>query len=638
MFSRAGSRKDMLVIVCGLSAVLALTVLCYWPSLSGPFIFDDIPNLELLGERGGLSSADRYFEYISSGLSGPLGRPITLASFTIDGQTWPADPRPFRTTNLLIHLCNGLLVFFLARLIFLSAHKPKTAELLALICTTLWVLHPLLVSTTAYVVQRMTLLSSFFVLCGLLCYFLGRHRLSIRPLSGWAWILLGMGASGLLALFSKESGILLPFYALVLEFTLFKRSELHNSQRKLLLALFCTPILCLVAYVVIDWAAINQLFEYRPFTASERLMTQAPVLLDYLRQALAPQLSGLGIIHDDYPISRGLLNPVSTLLSVVIIAGSMAFAVLTRKRWPFIGFGILWFFIGHSLEAGPFALELYFEHRNYLPLLGPIVAICSFLPSMSLQVRRVLPVLLTFLIVIESFLTWQAAATWGSEEKLMQTALLEHPDSLRAQQYVANRYIVRGQYSEALLVQESLAKKHPKLASIHMSILNLRCLTGELTKIQIGSTLSILQSTGYDMHVIGYLGPLIGNAESGTCHTLGFAEVHSIFDALLSAPIISKNSKIRGAILYHKGLGYKKSGNLDEAVTQLDLSYAANPEVDVLIRLIVWLLDAERIDGAQQYLLLAQDYSVGRIWKTNPRSGDLAILQARIDLAQNRRQ
>jgi len=142
-------RRHLVGIASGISAAFLLTVICYWPSLSGPFLFDDIPNLEVMGERGGLTSADNYIEFIMSARSGPLGRPLSLASFTLDGQAWPTDPRPFRITNLIIHLINGLFVFLLVRLIFSTAYKRETAENLAFLCMTLWLLHPLLVSTTA---------------------------------------------------------------------------------------------------------------------------------------------------------------------------------------------------------------------------------------------------------------------------------------------------------------------------------------------------------------------------------------------------------------------------------------------------------------------------------------------------------
>jgi len=275
-------------VLAGISAAFLLTVACYWPSLSGPFLFDDIPNLELLGDRGGLTSSDQYLDFITSGRSGPLGRPLSLASFAIDGQTWPTDPRPFRITNLILHLVNGLLVFLLVRLIFAHSHPRETADKLALLCMTLWLLHPLLVSTTAYIIQRMTQLGSLFTLAGLLCYLRGRRLLPDRPRGGWAWIVGGMGCCGVFALLSKETGILLPFYALTIELVVFRSTALAGRQRTALIAMLCVPLLALLAYMALNWSALLAGFELRPFSLYERLLTQAVVLLDYLGQIIVP--------------------------------------------------------------------------------------------------------------------------------------------------------------------------------------------------------------------------------------------------------------------------------------------------------------------------------------------------------------
>ena len=79
-------------IISGFIAACAITILCYWPSLGGPFVFDDIPNLEIMGDRGGLTSFENYAEFIMSAQSGPLGRPLSLASFTLDLDNFPKPP------------------------------------------------------------------------------------------------------------------------------------------------------------------------------------------------------------------------------------------------------------------------------------------------------------------------------------------------------------------------------------------------------------------------------------------------------------------------------------------------------------------------------------------------------------------
>ena len=628
-------RRHLIGIVSGISAAFMLTVMCYWPSLSGPFLFDDIPNLELMGERGGLTSADNYLEFILSAQSGPLGRPLSLASFTLNGQAWPTDPRPFRVMNLVIHLLNGLLVFLLARLIFSTLYKRELAENLALFCMIFWLLHPLLVSTTAYIIQRMTQLSSLFTLAGLLSYMVGRKHLADRPLKGWVWILAGMGVSGTLALLSKESGILLPFYALVIEITVFHATAIAGRQRAALIGVLCAPLVALFGYMVMNWGATLAGFELRSFTVQERLLTQPVVLVDYLQQILVPQLSGLGLFHDDFQVSTGLLHPVHTIMSLAIIGFLLFLAIWLRKAWPLISLGILWFFVGHSLEAGPVALEIYFEHRNYLALLGPVIVLGSLLPLLSRKLRRLLPLVLILFAGFEAFLTWQAAMPWGNEDRLMQITLTEHPDSLRAQQYVGNKYIIHGNYPKALAVQEGLALKFPQHTSTKLSILNLRCLLNVLTAEQVDTTAKFLEHSGHDQQVVGFLGPLVANAATGKCASFGFEDVHILFDALLRNPTVAKSNILCGALHYHKGIAYKMMGNLDKALEQFDLSYTANPEIDIRLRQVVWSIEAGDAGLAEHYLVLAQQHGKGRIFRRGYRDADLSILRQRIDQGRN---
>ena len=216
----------------------------------------------------------------------------------------------------------------------------------------------------------------------------------------------------------------------------------------------------------------------------------------------------------------------------------------------------------------------------------------------------------------------------------MQTTLVEHPDSLRAQQYVANQYILHGNFNEALAVQKGLAKKFPNHAATRLSILNLSCILNVLTKEQIGNTQVLLEQSGYNIQVLGFLGPLVSNAATNTCDALGFEELHATLDALLDSPTMAQSDDIRGATHYHKAIAYKVAGNLRLALEQMDLSYAANPEIDIRLQQVVWLLESGSADEAEHYLLLARQHGKKRFWSTSFRETDFNTLQQSIDQAR----
>ncbi|MCO6442370.1 MAG: hypothetical protein J5I81_15135, partial [Nitrococcus mobilis] len=90
-----------------LLALLTGAWLLYRRGLSGAFLFDDWSNLALLGDQGTIDSLTKIISYLLSGFAGPSGRPVALASFLLDANTWPAAAEPFKQTNVLLHLLNG---------------------------------------------------------------------------------------------------------------------------------------------------------------------------------------------------------------------------------------------------------------------------------------------------------------------------------------------------------------------------------------------------------------------------------------------------------------------------------------------------------------------------------------------------
>ena len=213
----------------------------------------------------------------------------------------------------------------------------------------------------------------------------------------------------------------------------------------------------------------------------------------------------------------------------------------------------------------------------------------------------------------------------------MQITLIEHPDSLRAQQYVANKYIIHGNHSKALAVQEGLAVKFPQHTSIRLSILNLRCILNVLTVDQVDATTSFLEHGSYDSQIAGFLGPLINNAVGDNCASLGLADVHVLFDALLRNPTLAKSNISRGATHYNKGIAYKIMGDSDKALEQLDLSYGAKPDIDIRLQQLVWMLEEGNADMAEHYLALAKQHGNGRLLGSSYRVADMIILQQKVD-------
>ncbi len=94
---------------------------------------------------------------------------------------------PYKLTNLIIHLLNGLaLLAFIRVLLQAFAHQQlitwneKQQAIVPIAVTAAWLLHPLDVTSVLYIVQRMNSMSALFTLLGLIGYISGRMRLEVR--------------------------------------------------------------------------------------------------------------------------------------------------------------------------------------------------------------------------------------------------------------------------------------------------------------------------------------------------------------------------------------------------------------------------------------------------------------------------
>ena len=416
----------------GLAALLLLAGLAYLPGLHGGFVFDDFVNLDALGKTGRVDDWPAFWRYVTSGSADPTGRPLALLSFLLDARDWPADPWPFLRSNVLLHLANGALLFALLRQLGrrLDGASMRT-DAAALLGAALWLLHPLLVSTTLYIVQREAMLAASFVLLGLLAWGRGRTMLERAPRAGAAWMLGGIGLGTLLAMLCKANGALLPLLAWVLEATVFGRDGGPRLARRLRWLLLALPSLLLFAYVLSKLAQWSAPLESRPWTIGQRVLTEPRVLLDYLRLLLVPRVLSNGVYNDDYPWSTGLSSPVSTLPALLAIAALLGAGFALRRRAPALAAALLFFFAGQLLESTTLPLELYFEHRNYLP------ALLLGWPLARLVVRWRVPLALRSTIAVAALAllaatTWQRATLWADQPRMAGLWAAANPGSSRA--------------------------------------------------------------------------------------------------------------------------------------------------------------------------------------------------------------
>jgi hypothetical protein len=191
-----------------------------------------------------------------------------------------------------------------------------------------------------------------------------------------------MVLSYLLGVFSKENVAILPLFVALYELYFYQDLDLGPRGKKVVF-LLGGVLLGLVAFGFVVWGKryidlTIEGYQYYAFTLSERVLTQFRVVLYYLTLLIYPHPSRLNLDYD-FLISKTIFDPPTTILSIFIITGLIGYSIWVAKKRPVLSFFILWYFGNLVIESSIFPLEMVYEHRLYLPSVGPFVLFSLFL-------------------------------------------------------------------------------------------------------------------------------------------------------------------------------------------------------------------------------------------------------------------
>ncbi|MGN6320184.1 MAG: tetratricopeptide repeat protein [Dyella sp.] len=535
--------------ITALASLMLLCIICYWPGLHGEFLFDDFGNLDALGALGPVHDWASFCRYITSGHADPTGRPLALLTFLLDARDWPASPLPFKRTNLLIHLLNSALLWrLLLALGHLAGQDKSRPRKAALVGAALWALHPLLVSTTLYIVQREAMLAATCTLAGLLAWLHGRQlwlQGGHKP-RGIAWCLIGLVAFTFLGALAKANGVLLPLLALSIEacfpeHPFSDKPKAPTAYRRLLLLFAGVPSGLLAGYLLWTGARgviAGNVISGRSWTLAQRLLSEPRVLMDYLQLLWLPRPWSNGLFNDQYVASTSLLHPLATLLALTTLLLLLCAAALLRRRQPVLALAVFFFFSGQLLESTSIPLELYYEHRNYLPALLMFWPLAWWLAD-SRTLAGVKLILLISLPLGLAWMTYLRANEWGHSDTQALLWARINPKSPRAQAYAAMVEMSKGLYLSAVNRLERAIADYPADPQLAFTLIDAHCGTGTVSaQVIADATYTVRNATLRGSVYAAWLDHALSLANSGKCLGLGLDDVRRITEAGLANPAL----------------------------------------------------------------------------------------------------
>lgn len=362
--------------------IAGLAWVAYSNTFHVPFQFDDRPNItQNPNVQMKVFTWDRLVQLIKNTNKESI-RFFSLLTLAVNYYFGEVNVFGYHLVNFLIHIASGI---FLYGFLLLTLHLPPLKEKygsisykVALFTSLIFIAHPIQTQSVTYIVQRMSSMAAMFYLLSLVLYIKGRRS------TGWHRFFYfgGTGLSYLLGIFSKENAAILPLFVALYEFYFFQNVDLSRRGRKILFGLAaCLLALGTIGFILWGKRYMDVIiggYEYRTFTISERVLTQFRVVLYYLTLLVYPHPSRLNLDYD-FPISKTILDPPSTLISLFIIAGLIGYSIWTAKKRPVLSFCVLWYFGNLVIESSIFPLEMVYEHRLYLPAIGPFILFVIFI-------------------------------------------------------------------------------------------------------------------------------------------------------------------------------------------------------------------------------------------------------------------
>jgi len=486
---------NIAIAILLVTAVLAV----YWQVQDYGFIrFDEevyvTKNLQV---QKGLTYEGLRFAFTSS--EAGFWHPLTWLSLMLDYQLFRNNAGGYHWTNLLFHLANTLLLFFILQ-------RMTSAPWQSGFVAALFALHPLHVEPVAWIAARKDVLSAFFWMLTMGAYVLYGER----PVLSRYLAVLFFFALGLMA---KPMVVTLPFILLLLDYWplhgFYRKGENSGAEKParlpdgdgrsraplLFLLLEKVPLLImsgaagLVTVFAEGKAGALAPLGSLPFEA--RLENALSSYADYLVKMFQP--TGLAVFYP-HPGHVPLLKLALSLLLLLIISFT---ALRWAKRRPYLAVGWLWYAVtllpvSGLIQVGSHAMA---DRYTYIPLVGIFMALSwgvpEFLPHRR---RRTIIISLFSLVVIPVMMlvSRHQASFWRDSETLFRHAVSVASGNYLAHNNLGAVLMEKGDMEGAVYHYRQALKTKPKYAVAHNNLGSALVVKGDYAgaKLHFGEALS----------------------------------------------------------------------------------------------------------------------------------------------------
>jgi tetratricopeptide (TPR) repeat protein len=543
----------------GIYLLLAgITFVVYKPVLHHQFVnFDD--DVYVTGNedvKAGLTGQSilRAFEAPSA----HFWHPLTMLSHTLDCELFDLKPAGHHLTNLLLHIANALLLFYVLKDMTGSTGSPQAGAVWkSALVSALFALHPLHVESVAWVSERKDVLSTLFWMLTMIGYVrYVRRPTAVRYSATLILFLLGLMAKPML--------ITLPFVLLLMDY--WPLNRLQNKKDVYQLALEKAPFLVLSAAfsVVAFWAQRGEVELTLKWPVRIRIANAFISYFEYIEKMFWP--AGLSVF---YPHPEDKLSMLGAAIAFVILAGVSILAIyLSRRKYLLTGW--LWYLgtlvpvIGF-VQVGVFAMA---DRYTYISLTGLFIIIVWGADELlgGWRWRKIaLGVSAPLVLLALSICTSIQLRYWQNSITLFEHSLKVTSNNYLAYNNFGFAYIELGRYKEAAEAFKEAIKIKGDYAEAHINL--------SLAYIELGRYNEAVEVCKEAIRI--WLNYADAYCNLGTAY-LGLGNNDAAIQACKEAINIEPNF---ADAHYNLGLAYVHLNRYDEAITAFKQAIQIKPDL-----------------------------------------------------------
>ena len=484
------NKKEFYNYSIALALIWLIGSIAYSNTFNGSFCLDDLyvivnnritHNLHYFTNISDARQFDEFFEYETF-----KKRYIGYLTFALNYKLHGLDVTGYHIVNLLVHLSNASIIYFLLIAIFRSPLlKQSSLEArsgqIALISSLLFVCHPIQTQAVTYIWQRVTSLAALFYLLSLFMYV--KARLESKGLEHSLfpgkslYFYSGSLVSAVLAMTTKEISFTLPIIVGLCEIMFFN----GKFKRRLL---YLIPFFCMILIIPLIIIDINKpigdilsditetVRDDQTVSRGDYLLTQFRVLMTYIRLVFLPINQNLDY---DFPLYGNFFNSevFFSFLTLLILFSSAVYLfyryrnTITHTR--LISFGTFWFFVTLAPESSIIPIrDVINEHRMYLPSVGFFIALCVCVfiliekaNKQSKNIGKISALVFTVIIILLTGATYERNKVWKTQKSLWEDVVSKSPDKARGHYEIGVVYRDNGLIKKAMEHFEQAIKLDP---------------------------------------------------------------------------------------------------------------------------------------------------------------------------------